>query len=518
MKIKSINIKKFRGFSGVEFKLGSLLTVIAGQNGTQKTTLLGILSQPFTVTDKSNPIKAERPLCGGNYKSAFSQKFKLSEEYDTAGKHEWTLSFKDEGQENFTAESIPRSKSSSEIRFWRKGTKGKGSGYIQLPVIFLSLSRLFPIGEDENIGNSDDVTLTNQEFDFFKHWHNKILITTGLDVQSADYLASSQKNTLGVNTNCYDWKMNSAGQDNIGKILLAVLSFKRLKENHKEAYSGGILAIDELDATLYPASQVKLLRALRKFASDYDLQIITTTHSLNILEKACSDQESVKLKGQTKVVFLKKVDDHIHALENITYEKIKNILQITLSPSRKKRKITTFTEDEECRIFLKGLVKQKASLDCVDIALGCNNLIDLSLRGVPGFKYPNSLIVLDGDVTPNKKQMRKVKKAKNIVVLPGEKSPETVIASFLHSLSDEDPIWESIADDYSKQFCFEEYSLEEIQRREVAKKWFNEQKEYWGRNCNKVINPWIKANKEEADDFLDQVLAMCEKLTRNAIK
>ena len=36
---------------------------------------------------------------------------------------------------------------------------------------------------------------------------------------------------------------------------------------------GGILAIDEMDATMYPASQVELLKVLRKYASKLNLQI-----------------------------------------------------------------------------------------------------------------------------------------------------------------------------------------------------------------------------------------------------
>ena len=37
--LKEIRIKKYRGFRDIAFKLGTQLTVIAGQNGTQKTTL-----------------------------------------------------------------------------------------------------------------------------------------------------------------------------------------------------------------------------------------------------------------------------------------------------------------------------------------------------------------------------------------------------------------------------------------------------------------------------------------------
>ena len=64
MKITSVDILKFRGFRDVSFQIGSRLTAIAGQNGTQKSTLLGIITQCFTIS-KDNPMVDERPLCGG---------------------------------------------------------------------------------------------------------------------------------------------------------------------------------------------------------------------------------------------------------------------------------------------------------------------------------------------------------------------------------------------------------------------------------------------------------------------
>ncbi len=52
MIIDRIHIAKFHGFKDVGFKLGTNITIIAGQNGTQKTTLLGLLgsvvhNQPY---------------------------------------------------------------------------------------------------------------------------------------------------------------------------------------------------------------------------------------------------------------------------------------------------------------------------------------------------------------------------------------------------------------------------------------------------------------------------------------
>lgn len=52
--IEKIHILKFRKFIDLEIKCGRKLTVIAGQNGTQKTTLLGLLAHPFSMS-KKNP-------------------------------------------------------------------------------------------------------------------------------------------------------------------------------------------------------------------------------------------------------------------------------------------------------------------------------------------------------------------------------------------------------------------------------------------------------------------------------
>jgi len=504
MIIRSVDIKKFRGFNDVQFDLGINLTAIAGQNGTQKTTLLGILTQPFTVTDKENPLYGEKPLCGGNYKSLFSEKFKLSDSFDMPQSHEWTLKLNNEVEPEFTVESIKRdSSSSTAIRFWKKGDRSKGSGYIQLPVIYLSLSRLFPIGEDAGINSSTEITLTQDEFSFYQEWHNRILIIPDVDMTSVDYLASKQKNTLGANTTFYDWKMNSAGQDNVGKLLLAILSFKRLKETYGVAYQGGILAIDELDATLYPASQIKLLEALRKFSSQLKIQVTFTTHSLNILERVCEWQEDLSLSGQVKVIYLQKFDLKVKAINNISFEVIKSKLNVALTNKKKPKKIPVFTEDKETELFLRALVKRRASnLNFVDCTLGCDNLIELARKKIVGFRFPESLIILDGDIKLNAAKVRRVKQLTNILPLPGDKSPERLIAELLHGLLDESPLWNKIFPDYTKQVAFRDYSYREVQaNRDKAKDWFISQKQYWGRNCANVINIWTDENKEELQTF-----------------
>lgn len=509
MKITKAYIRKFRGFEDVEFNIGTHLTAIAGQNGTQKTTLLGILSQTFSLTDKENPIviNKEKPLCGGQYRSYFSEKFKLSPTFDRPKTHEWTLFFDDDNDdEGFTIESIQRSNSTDEIRFWKKGDRTKGSGYKQIPVIYLSLSRILPLGEDNEIRESSEVNLDSAELEFFKKEHNNILKITRNDVKDVNYLASKNKNTLGVDTDYYDWKMNSSGQDNVGKIILAIMSFQRLKSKYPQVYNGGILVIDEIETTLYPASQLALIDFLRKYASKLNLQVIFSTHSLEVLERTCTLQDDEKLQGQTKVVFLEKIDNKVKIANEISFSGIKHKLNISLAIKSKGLKINTFTEDAEGLIFIKGILKSTRSknLNYLKCKMGCSNYIELVTKKIHGFGFPESLIILDGDVKNERSSMRKIAGYKNFLVLPKNDSPERELAKFLDSLSDESPYWNEIYPNYSHQFAFRDHSVEEIMTDRIkAKAWFQSQIRYWGNGCTKIINSWAKENSVEVGQFIE---------------
>ena len=62
MLIKKVHIEKFRGFHDQEFEVGSMLTAIAGQNGTQKSALLGMITQTFSLWVKTRIQWAARNL------------------------------------------------------------------------------------------------------------------------------------------------------------------------------------------------------------------------------------------------------------------------------------------------------------------------------------------------------------------------------------------------------------------------------------------------------------------------
>jgi len=398
MKITKVSIARFRGFNNAFFEMGEQLTAIAGQNGTQKSTLLGMLTQTFTLSG-DNPMKGEKPLCGGNYRSTFSEKFRLSPKFDMAGSHEWTLSFDD--REDFVIESIKRDE--NNIRFWQKGKRGGGDGYIQYPTIFLSLKRLIPVAEEVRVETHEDFLTEDEEIEFEK-LHNRILIITNdVHIESTVGVSSANKNSMGVNTNIYDWNQNSIGQDNLAKIILALFSFKRLKENFPNDYEGGLLAIDELDATMYPASQRKLLEILRKYASELNIQIVFTTHSLSILKEMdeihSECQKNDATKKQVRTIFLKHIDNNVEINQDVSFNTIRLNLNVTVAAKKPVHKIPVYTEDLETIAFAKTLLKgQTSRLDFIKAELSCANYVEMAYRKIPAFTIPFSIIILDGDV------------------------------------------------------------------------------------------------------------------------
>lgn len=505
MRITKVHIDRFRGFRDQEFEVGSQLTAIAGQNGTQKSTLLGMITQTFSIP-KENPMYGEKPLCGGSYRSAFRDKFRLSPTFDKPKEHEWTLFF-DNGQ-HFEIESITRT-GDPNVRFWRKGSRGKGDGYIQFPTIFLSLKRLVPVAEEITV-KTDDALLNPDETAKFKELHNRIMISN-TEIISTTGIYSANKQSMGVSTALYDWNQNSMGQDNLAKILLALFSFKRLKDRYP-SYQGGILAIDELDATMYPASQYELLKVLRKYASELKLQIIFTTHSISLLKALDELNQEVKTRPETsnqvRLVYLKRSDDNILIKSDVDYNGIILDLNVVAkTPSKNRNKITVYVEDKETEKFVKAILKTKANcLKFVNVTFPCNTLIEMIVKEVPAFCYPYSIVFLDGDVKKQTANLRKLANAKNVLLLPLNESPERLIAKFLYELSDENPLWNQLADGYTKQVCFREINYNQIfatggTGRQKAKEWFNLQLPYWGRGGTKVLNAYFATIQEDVDTF-----------------
>jgi len=124
IKAKSIVIQKFRSFAPNEkFVIGDRITLIAGQNGTAKSTLLGMICQPLGFPDpkQGKQRKADSlythvydglklweylTLAGRPFKASYSDVFRMSKRYDKPRDHEYTLDIQGDDGEIVSGSSV----------------------------------------------------------------------------------------------------------------------------------------------------------------------------------------------------------------------------------------------------------------------------------------------------------------------------------------------------------------------------------------------------------------------------
>lgn len=504
--IREITIDHFRAFHNIHIPLDRNVVAIAGQNGALKTTLLGLLAQPFSLEKKDHPMYHAKTIEGTNFKSDLKDKFKFSPTFDPIGSHKWTLEIAQEiyPQKSFTCVSIDRKSKTTkkyDIRFWSDDpSKKAGTGYIQCPVVFLSLKRLLPIGEVETIKDVP-LDMNSDEKTFYKENHNKILISQDT-IKGVHHLFGRDKSSLGPDTEYSDSLTISAGQDNIGKIILAVLSFRRLQEKNPNYYKGGMIFIDEIEATLYPAAQIKLLQFLFKMASKYKIQFFFTTHSETVLKFL----KTSEYRAETAIIYLKKIADQIQAYTNLSWKAIESHLTVGFSDdaSNHTKKIKVYAEDKEAFDFLQKLLPNVIRSQVVfqrKNSLGAYHYKSLLAAQVP--EFTDNIILLDGDMRRDSQFPSSfLSKHPNIVFLPGESLPEKLIFDELKKLPENDRFWDNIPGGYDKQRCFRDY-LETTPTKEISKKWFYEQREFAGRAYSKLFSLYKRNHQTECSAFIE---------------
>jgi hypothetical protein len=483
MKIIEIEISKFRNLSNINIIFSDRLNAIAGQNGTSKTSILGLIGHIFTFD------KEHKTLSGKNFYTNFSEIFRFAyPDFDKAGDHVWNTKF--DIKKDVPAISYDRKEAGKKdaIRI-RVGKSERGSGKIKFPVIYLGMGRLFPLTLEDNI-KCNDSTFTERENKEFVDLHNEILMITDEKIVP-ESITSSNKSFYAPKTEKYNHLGNSAGQDNIGQIITALISFERLRKQLENDYKGGVLLIDELDASLFPAAQMKLVEKLYKKSQELNLQIFFTTHSLEVLTETKKHLDS-------KVIYLDKSSGKIAPKYDLDIEELKKDLLVLGPDALKKLKIKkdVYCEDEEAVDMLKCILSKdvRSNIQIYPTKLGWPVLKEIAKRKIPAFN--RSLIILDGDV--NNGQIS------NVICLPGNFGPDRLIYDFL-KLCDAS-VFGKIKNTYTKQFCFRDLNTldsltDESRKRDKLKKWYREQKKNWGRSGVNVWRLWIEQNKEIADIF-----------------
>lgn len=513
--INTLKIIKFRGIKNKEIKLGKNITILAGKNGTQKSTILGLLGQPFVfygnkhftslkkeIVDEIEEELKEKidskndilNIFGKNFETKFSDLFKFSSKYDFNEEYQYILEidkdyFKKEkcfmGTKSRPGENVRMNHFTNE----NFGTYGVYRDFVY-PTIYLGLSRLYPIGESKKIKEKKDVEfLLNKDLkEEFKRNYNRIL--KQVDNFNENIIEKDTGETIGIDTGYYDYLGNSSGQDNVGKILGSLLSFKNLKMKYKN-YQGGLLLIDELDASLFAASQFTLYDVIKTYAKELNLKVVFTTHSLELI-KYIKD----KNKTEDKLYYFTKVGKEINISENPDYKEIYNNISQKIDKEIKRNKVRVFTEDGVASKFLKGILKPYLKISLLDI-IG----IELDWKSMKTsnekFALNNDIFIYDGDVDT------KVIKKNNELKLPLNKALEREMLLYLNQKEANDPIWDeySFTKNYFENRVINDYKVN-FEDTESCKKVLKD-KNFSREVSERFLKYWPKENKEFIENFIE---------------
>ena len=317
-----LKLEKFRSFVDVTIPIGRKITVISGVNGVGKSNILSLIASGSGMNRKS--------LMASNFQPEFTEFFNIDTEepyqdYKLYLKYvkdngEFAiarrLSFKDDTARNRGIRIIPRTTNAYDegATNVEVGQRDKsqfdvgGSARVKIPTIYSSLSRLYPLGEKADSVKINKLRKTNSLIqknadEKFRKWYNYVIpgaIREDADVsvvnKSTCARASLHMDIINTPT-----LSQSIGQDNIGNIIseLTDLYLLSLEDN----YQGGLLCIDEIEVSLHPDTQVRMLELLDQLAEELMIQIVVSTHSLTVLQE-CLKRE--KDDGDNyKVIYLK---------------------------------------------------------------------------------------------------------------------------------------------------------------------------------------------------------------------
>jgi predicted ATPase len=436
--LKKLTIKRFRALNDVEIEFGTHVTVICGKNGTSKSSILGIAAQIFSFeTDYSKNEKLQfQSITGSNFKSLPNEHFRFSDKFDVTGSMDVAVELHDGySNKNATATLTLSTRKGAKPRpVLRKNTSAENenqSRNFTHPVIFLSLKRLQPIASREY--EVCDFDYLNAHKQHFINLNNELLNK----VSSSATGTGGSINSAVAHATSYDQDSVSAGEDNAGQIILALMSFRKLKDEYAD-YKGGLLLIDEADAGLFPAAQTKLLEILERECNQLNLQVVMTSHSPTLIERTY--ELSQKYRQKFKTIYLSDTFGTVKAMTDFSWSNIySDLLTKTVGVTARVSlpKVNVYFEDGEGHDFFNALLIRhpcKKFLNQLDnVSLGCANYLQLVRRDVPEFSS-RSIIVLDGDV-PNTANFN------SIVLLPSALPPDQLIFEYLYNLPPNDEFW-----------------------------------------------------------------------------
>lgn len=509
--IRRLHVNQYRKIKNMDFDFTPGLNAISGTNGTCKTSLLHLFSNSFQAVTRScswltdakclQIINAVNAITNPKVESLTRGDQKYNDPAHGVSGILFTVDY-------FNRDSLGfrRHNSSLNSRYAVKPMYQRGSGDTlpYCPVIYLGLSRLVPFGEYQNDDAVSNIKKNlpdeyQQEIsDIYKRFtHYAISSTNAQKMGDIKTRAEFSSDYEGIDSNTI-----SAGEDNLHIILTALVSLEYYYKSISASKTvESVLLIDELDATLHPAFQIKLLNLFREFSQQYKIQIVFTTHSMSILEAMlnCHDNVIYLVDGMTSVA---KMDD-------LDIYKIKmHLSTLTHDDIYRDKIIPIFTEDEEARFLLDLILSRfeethpaefcgvRRFFHIVQVSMSAETLTDIFQDSKLLRMTMKSICVLDGDHNSCLTDC--------IIALPGKSgnvsgnrmSPEQLLFKYAdHLYTTDDLFWTDatvLSKGYSKHFFIdrirtkiEEYDASESagtaskKRREFNKDLFNKEKGFF---------------------------------------
>lgn len=280
IKLRSISFSQppFRKLGSLEIKIAPRLTLIAGRNGVGKSTILALIAGGSGLTRglKNHTYFANLPNANVDeiLKLSFERDYVRGEEEKPSA----LLTYEKEGTQFYKKcnvsgseerlRVVPRNEPKGPLSV--HGTSIPADGKVPIPTVYLGMTRVLPIGEaDPTSFERRQAEMDQEDYDFYLDFTNQV-IGTGLPPGHANVVTQSIKGTkkraIYPEYQGYDSANVSLGQDSLSSIATALASFKKLQRTLGDAYEGGLLIIDEIDAGFHPHAQIQLLDQLKSRA------------------------------------------------------------------------------------------------------------------------------------------------------------------------------------------------------------------------------------------------------------
>lgn len=396
-KIDGIELLDFRGIKNEKIELGEYVTVLAGKNGTMKSTMLGLIAHPF-----SSP-NAAKDILGHSLKTNLSDVFRLSPEKDN-NRYSYNLYLTSSNKEKI--KEIIRVwyyEKQDRFRVFVGQTNTKNAGNFLLNTCYINLKRLFPI-IDTKAKEKDNIEIDQNDANFIFQQYQSIFQRTTFQ-NSKVVSQDNVKDTLGPSNTYYDFNSISSGEDNLGHILIKLLAFKNNLVNN-DGNLNGILCIDEIEASMHPVAQEKLFDMLYSFAKQFHVQIVFTTHSLYLIQHVIKQQMKQKKGISINILSTQYVSEgKFRVVHNPDYKTAYKELTFKDKEGLALYKPNIIVEDKVAGALFKRVIKKKNILDNINLITDLaendagNSWTYLKkLLKTGTFLLEDSIIIFDADV------------------------------------------------------------------------------------------------------------------------